>query len=539
MELKVGDFGLATRVEDRDEKRKTICGTPNYIAPEIIQGDKSKRGHSFEVDIWSIGVILYTMLVGKPPYEAKDVKATYQRILANEYSFPVSLDLSENVKDLIRSMLQSDPRDRPSLETIMAHAFLGDSPLPEYLPSSLLHRVPVWQENEFGSLVCENDAASATSSKASLPRFTSRQPFGARHPNMPRSTAASTKPVKGDRDADTHRVVNTALMPTKANSNKKASAPSVFQIYDESKPSDSSKPNVVVAPNPHAEQVSVDALVSRTGNLSLASPAMQKPPSTSSKSPDLLSTENDFDVVRNMVDQLDTVLAIANSRKGSYRPHALQSVSSQNGPQKWVIRYVDYTSKYGLGFLLNDGGSGVYFNDSTKTALESEGEFFQYIERKRDDKNMSASRRPETTIDTYTLVSYPEALKKKVTLLTHFRNYLIDQQKKAAEEHQDQGPLFFGSAKTADGDLIHVKKWVQTKHAILFRLSDQTIQVVFYDQTEVLLTPDTRFVTYVDKNRVRATYSLTDALVGTSTEIEKRLKYTKEIVSQLLAGQKS
>jgi polo-like kinase 1 len=542
MELKVGDFGLATRVEDRDEKRKTICGTPNYIAPEIIQGDKSKRGHSFEVDVWSIGVILYTMLVGKPPYEAKDVKATYQRILANEYSFPAALELSESVKDLIRSILQSDPKDRPSLETIMAHPFLSDNPLPQYLPSSLLHRVPVWQENEFGILVCEGDATSATSSKASLPRFTSRHPFGARHPNMPRSTTSSFKPLKGDREGDSNRNMNTMLVPAKGMSSKKAAVSSEFQIYDESEPSET-KPKIVASPKPFAEVASDDVLVTRTASLSLASPAMQmsKAPSVSSKSPEncVMLADNDFDVVRNMVDQLDTVLAIANSRKGSYRAHSLQQVSSQNGPQKWVIRYVDYTSKYGLGFLLNDGGSGVYFNDSTKTALESEGDCFQYIERKRDEKNASTSRRPETTIDTYTLVSYPEALKKKVTLLTHFRNYLIDQQKKAAEEHHDKGPLFFGSAKTADGDLIYVKKWVQTKHAILFRLSDQTIQVVFYDQTEVLLTPDTRFVTYVDKSRVRATYCLTDDLVGTSSEIEKRLKYTKEIVSQLLAGQKS
>jgi len=112
MNIKVGDLGLATRVEDKEEKRKTICGTPNYIAPEVIQGDKATRGHSFEVDIWSMGVILYTVLVGKPPYEAKDVKATYQRILANEYSFPASVEMSKEVKDLISRMLQSNPQDR-------------------------------------------------------------------------------------------------------------------------------------------------------------------------------------------------------------------------------------------------------------------------------------------------------------------------------------------------------------------------------------------------------------------------------------------
>ena len=58
MEIKIGDFGLATKIEFQGEKKKTICGTPNYIAPEILDGSV---GHSYEVDIWSVGVIMYTI----------------------------------------------------------------------------------------------------------------------------------------------------------------------------------------------------------------------------------------------------------------------------------------------------------------------------------------------------------------------------------------------------------------------------------------------------------------------------------------------
>jgi polo-like kinase 1 len=54
MEIKIGDFGLAAKLEFNGERRKTICGTPNYLAPEIIAG----LGHSYEVDIWSLGVIM-------------------------------------------------------------------------------------------------------------------------------------------------------------------------------------------------------------------------------------------------------------------------------------------------------------------------------------------------------------------------------------------------------------------------------------------------------------------------------------------------
>lgn len=54
LEIKIGDFGLAAKLEYTGEKRKTICGTPNYLAPEII----NNLGHSYEVDIWSLGVIM-------------------------------------------------------------------------------------------------------------------------------------------------------------------------------------------------------------------------------------------------------------------------------------------------------------------------------------------------------------------------------------------------------------------------------------------------------------------------------------------------
>lgn len=65
------------------ERKQTLCGTPNYIAPEIL----TKKGHSFEVDIWSLGCIMYTLLVGKPPFETSTLKDTYKRIKQCEYRY--------------------------------------------------------------------------------------------------------------------------------------------------------------------------------------------------------------------------------------------------------------------------------------------------------------------------------------------------------------------------------------------------------------------------------------------------------------------
>ena len=67
---------MAAKLEIEGEKRKTVCGTPNYIAPEVLD---SKLGHSYEVDIWALGVIIYAMICGRPPFETPEVKQHTKR----------------------------------------------------------------------------------------------------------------------------------------------------------------------------------------------------------------------------------------------------------------------------------------------------------------------------------------------------------------------------------------------------------------------------------------------------------------------------
>ena len=105
MEIKMGDLGLATKLEYDGERKRTICGTPNYIAPEILDG---KAGHSYEVDVWSLGVLTYTLLVGKPPFETTDIKTTYRRIRTNSYNFPDQVVLSDEAKSFVKFILISD-----------------------------------------------------------------------------------------------------------------------------------------------------------------------------------------------------------------------------------------------------------------------------------------------------------------------------------------------------------------------------------------------------------------------------------------------
>nr|XP_046192868.1 serine/threonine-protein kinase PLK1-like isoform X2 [Oncorhynchus gorbuscha]XP_046193514.1 serine/threonine-protein kinase PLK1-like isoform X2 [Oncorhynchus gorbuscha] len=132
MDVKIGDFGLATKIEFDGERKKTLCGTPNYIAPEVL----CKKGHSFEVDVWSLGCILYTLLVGKPPFETSCLKETYNRIKKNNYTIP--WQINPVAASLIKRMLHADPSQRPTVSQLLTDEFFTEGYIPLRLPTTCL-----------------------------------------------------------------------------------------------------------------------------------------------------------------------------------------------------------------------------------------------------------------------------------------------------------------------------------------------------------------------------------------------------------------
>ena len=405
MELKVGDFGLATKLDFEGERKRTVCGTPNYIAPEILDG---KTGHSYEVDIWSLGVIIYTLIIGKPPFETRDVKTTYKRIKMNAYSFPETAIISEAAKNLISQILVTDPAKRPTLDQILIHDFFNQG--------------------------------------TSIPKL------------LPTSTLACTPSLSYIR----------TFMP------------------------DAGK----------------DGIVNK--------------PCTTTKLTDLPSGSNDK----------------KNDQKKPYSDKDEENQDNNNkndpnlkGPDTWVKKWVDYSSKYGLGYLLSNGFSGVFFNDSSKIILNPETNAFFYIERRSSDR--------QEVIVTHTMDNYPKELQKKVTLLQHFKNYLegennnrndVKDEPKAESNKNEEKEKEIEEKKP----FTYVKKWMRTRHAIMFRLSNKIVQVCFQDHTEIILSSESRIVTYVNKKGERSTYPLSSALENSNYEMTKRLKYTKYILTHMI-----
>lgn len=116
----------------------------------------------------------------------------------------------------------------------------------------------------------------------------------------------------------------------------------------------------------------------------------------------------------------------------------------------------------------------------------------------------------------YSLSSFPEDLQKKVTLLRHFIKHLPNH-----------------AIGNDASNILYVKKWLGTSHAIVFRLSNKLVQIHFLDNSEILISNSQKVLIYISKKGKVLTYPLEEAMDSGNRELSKRLNYTKEVLAKM------
>ncbi|RWS11688.1 serine/threonine-protein kinase DCLK1-like protein, partial [Dinothrombium tinctorium] len=127
--LKLGDFGLAVEIKP-GEQLHTVCGTPTYVAPEIL----AETGYSLKVDVWAGGVIAYILLCGYPPFvsQTNNQDELFDHILRGKFEFssPFWDEISDSAKELIMNMLEVDPEKRYSAIEVVEHPWVAGDIVP-------------------------------------------------------------------------------------------------------------------------------------------------------------------------------------------------------------------------------------------------------------------------------------------------------------------------------------------------------------------------------------------------------------------------
>uniref|UniRef100_A0A8C0G9C1 Serine/threonine-protein kinase PLK n=1 Tax=Chelonoidis abingdonii TaxID=106734 RepID=A0A8C0G9C1_CHEAB len=400
MQVKIGDLGLATRDEQAGRRLGVVCGTPNYLAPEVI----AKKGHSFQSDIWALGCILYTALTGCSPFEITHKQEMYQCIREGRYSTPNHL--SPGARKLIGRLLAPSPSERPSLEEVLEHEFFTQGFTPDKLPSRACHSVPIFSlPSPIGNLL----------KKAAKVLF--------------RGLPCQEPRVQGSGQA------SGALLG--------------------------------LPPDPTC---SVRVL-----------PSWQAPGACGG-----LSAEPQAPLF---------LLA------GEHNPVQLLAL-----PVLWVTRWVDYSNKYGFGYLLSDGTTGALLADGTHLALCSQR--VCYCPGRGEAVSFPRS-------------DVPASLATKMGILHFFSQYM---QQKLLELPAPSQCVHGGVINPLLAQVL----WDAVTHPPV-----SAPQVNFYhDHTKLVLScpGDEHLLTFIDEQHVSATFPLGAlAAGGCAPALRERLQYTLDM----------
>ena len=142
---KLTDFGWSNYMQE-DEKRKTVCGTPIYLAPEIIK----EEGHDEKVDVWCIGVLLFELITGNVPFQGNDLESLKENILHLRIAWPK--DINTDAKNLIKKILKLDPGSRISLEEMLQHPFIS-----KHFPNAINSLIKPGDQGEYPTFIINKD----------------------------------------------------------------------------------------------------------------------------------------------------------------------------------------------------------------------------------------------------------------------------------------------------------------------------------------------------------------------------------------------
>jgi serine/threonine protein kinase len=589
MEVRLCDFGLA--IDNGIEYQKNICGTPNYIAPELLN-HKNGLKYSFEVDIWAYAVLLYTLFFNKTPFEEKAKGKTKYNIQNIVYTFPKEVPISKEAKDLISSILVKNPNERPKIDEIKASSFFKNGEgIPKYLPVSTLVKAMSQEEEEsfVKKAILNDECLDKEVNIAKNLSFSMRAKYYSienndndqNENNSNYSASYSSSSEEGDNKDEIKKNINNLILNNESNNeniiniknnnndNKKNNNLNSNQIiYNKEKETLTSFAN-----NDNKSNISRDEEISKIGKFSTNLTSNKNVLSNyynNSKSFGKLNETGGF-LSNNMSNSNSEFFAPTNKIKDKDNSNIIPD-DLNNAEEDFKIN-----SKFNINKKISQNLIHQNYSDMNSILNNSHSSRSKSYKSGNIDKNDIISKEINNVIISKFIdlsdkcgVGYilsngdvgvhfndgTKMIRIKCTLnFIYLDNQgkitLINTKKKVDNKDYEtkiNALLLFNKTfiknskyrKSFDVDPklhkksidLYVKKWVKSQFAYFFLLSNEKVQVIFDDKTQVIFDFQSKKTIYINKSKQMTMQNINTTNFG-NEEMNKRVKYARKILGKL------
>ena len=557
MEVKLCDFGLA--IDNNLKEQKNICGTMNYIAPELYNKKGGGLKYSFKTDIWAFGILMYTLFFHTTPFKAEPKKKIEFNMNNIDETLQKDSTISKEAKDLLKRILVKDPDSRPRIEAIKASSFFQNGRgIPKYLPESTTKKSMTRDEEDeyVNNAILKGECLDKD---FDLPYKTANKRYSYNERNEMESyidheelTIKEEDDEENDKSENSINNNNNNLMNIKINKNyikenetaielkidKNKTRNSISfsnNIFEKAISREETKKNIIKIINATNEKIS-ESIDNSNDTFPSNNKSKEKPIIKNSEFKQKSNTNKEIEEIKEEKEEKEekenneikihykpiTKAKIENDKNNFNDKEEKKQILKENNNifvrinndnnNILIKKYIDLSDKCGIGYMLTNDDIGVYFNDGTKMIRIKNTTNFIYIDEKRNEENLSVRK-----------TKLNSELKKKLNILLlfnkKFTKYLRN--KNNFEKNINK--------QTVD---LYVKKWMKSQYAYFFLLSNNKIQILFEDKSQIIFDFQQKKMCYTNKMKENIVQNI-DNNKFKNPEMEKKVNHAKKILIKI------
>ena len=561
MEVRLCDFGLA--IDNGVKEQKNICGTLNYIAPELYN-KKGGLKYSFKTDIWAFGVLMYSLFFKKTPFKKEPKKKTDYNTQNIDVSFPKDVYISKEAKDLLKKILVKDPDNRPKIETIKASSFFRNGKgIPKYLPeSTMIKPMNRDEEEKFVNDAifkgeCLDKDCDLPDKVANKRSYTERNEMESNFDQDDSSSKTEEEDENKSNESSNSNDDKNYIIRTNVNNYNKERKENdnnniVVKIEKNNKRNSLSFSNIIVEKNASREETNKNIKVLNGTNekinehqdSSQNTPNFKFKGEEDSENQDKNNLSPDFEkkINKKFIDKLDLNNNKAANSIDEKEEIEINEIKKQNNKEKYendkndynedhnikkvlkekvknnnniiIKKFIDLSDKCGMGYLLTNDDIGIYFNDNTKIVKIKNTNNFVYI-NEQGEQIIYHLKKSKLDYDLKTKVNalilfYREFNKNSINKKGSDKNQKI---------HKENPDLF-------------VKKWIKSQYAYFFLLSNDKVQIIFEDKSQIIFDFFQKKICFINKMKENSIYNIENTRFENES-IEQKVKYVKRILKKI------